>query len=286
MSDVPDICPACALPHLVSLRHHHHWNEDGGHYALVQCRDCGWCGTHPMPTPQVLARLYGQSFDYGWYRAHRAAITADACRRLDEVAPFLGRSVLDYGGGHGYLARAARRRGLEAAVHDPYCGTPDPALLARGWDTVFCLHVLEHAPVPTAVVDRLAGLLNPGGRLILAVPNASGQGQRRLGTNWHWFQGPLIHVSHFTPAALCRLVHRRGLHLESVSFHDRWNASIAADLDLRDETRRLDGEWAASRDPAIARRNIRRRFELLRQQGEGRQDDERLAEILLIARKG
>lgn len=278
-------CLACGSDNAQALTHKHHWNDGGISYTLLLCRDCGWCGTHPMPTRQTLDRLYADRFDYGWYHAHRAGIYADAKRRLNEVAPFLGGSVLDYGGGHGYLALAAQRRGLDAAVYDPYCGKPEPGILDRRWDTVFCLHVLEHTPNPDEFLKGIMNLLTPGGRLILAVPNASGLGYRQFDTNWHWFQGPLIHVSHFTPTALCRLAHRCGFQLESLTFHDRWNASTLADIERRDESLPLDKEWAAARDPNIACRNIHRRFRLLHAGGERRHDDEALAEILLIARK-
>lgn len=280
----PACCPACGSDRALSVEKAPRWTVNGQRYGLALCRECGWCGTNPMPLPQVLQRLYADSFDYGWYRAHRAGIYADAKRRLIETAPLLGRSVLDYGGGNGYLAQAARRLGREAAVYDPYCGTPDPAILDRRWDTIFCLHVLEHAPVPSEVLDRIAALLNPGGRLILAVPNAAGVGYDRLGVDWHWFQGPLLHVSHFTTAAVSRLLHRRGFQLESVSFHDRWNANTLSDVDRRDETLRLEREWGIDRDPALALRNIRRRFRLLHAQGPRAQDDESLAEILVVAR--
>lgn len=278
-------CPACTSTRLVSLRRDHHWNEDGFRYALATCEACGYSFTDPFPDAAALSKLYSTAFDYGWYKAHRAGIYADAKRRLLETRPWLGRSVLDFGGGHGYLAQAARSLGHDSAVYDPYCN-PDPAPLARHWDTIFCLHVLEHSTDPHGLLQSLHALLPQGGTLVLAVPNAAGLGYQRLRTNWLWFQGPLIHVSHFTPTALCQLVDRSGFQLEGLSFHDRWNANCAADLDFRVKTRRMEDEWSETKDPRIAWRNIRYRFKMLETVPERHQDNEALAEILLIARKG
>lgn len=279
-------CPACASPRLESQQHRHHWNLGGeGQYSLTACTSCGHAFTDPLPTEAVLSRLYAGSFDYGWYRAHRAGIYADAKQRLIEMGPWLGRSVLDYGGGHGYLAQAASRLGHEAAVYDPYCN-PDPEPLARCWDTIFCLHVLEHSTDPACLLRHLYSLLAPGGVVVVAVPNAAGLGYERRGTNWHWFQGPLIHVAHFTPTALCRLADRCGFTIEGLTFHDRWNANCAADLECREQTRRMEAEWGKAHDPAIALRNIRYRFRKLGTVAGRHQDNPALAEILLVARKG
>lgn len=40
------------------------------------------------------------------------------------------------------------------------------------YDTVLCLHVLEHVEDPVAVLRRVRGWLKPGGRLIAVTPNA------------------------------------------------------------------------------------------------------------------
>ncbi len=47
----------------------------------------------------------------------------------------------------------------------------ETAIPSHSLDLILCLDVLEHMADPWALVRRLSGLLAPGGRLILSVPN-------------------------------------------------------------------------------------------------------------------
>lgn len=47
----------------------------------------------------------------------------------------------------------------------------DVASLGDGYETVLMSHVLEHLPRPAEAVERLLGVVSPGGHLILGVPN-------------------------------------------------------------------------------------------------------------------
>jgi 2-polyprenyl-3-methyl-5-hydroxy-6-metoxy-1,4-benzoquinol methylase len=279
-------CPACLSASLRQLRVNA-WSEKGEVYSLVGCPACGCTASWPIPSAEALARHYRETFNYAWYRDHLPAKYVDAKRRLLEVKPWLGRRILDFGGGLGYLSRAARKLGYDSATVDPYQGTGTAG--ETGWDTVFALHVLEHVPDPAATLAQLHGLLEPGGTMILAVPNALGAGYRRIGGNWPWFQAPITHIFHFTPQALARLVARSGFELLGLSFHDRWDANTVADIERSAETRRLDAEWHETEDtasrPALAWRTFRRRYRALAACPDPAQDNADLAEILVIARK-
>lgn len=73
---------------------------------------------------------------------------------LDEAAANKAASVLD---------RLWRGDGAAAAFEDEI----PPASL----DVILCLDVLEHLVDPWAMVERLSGLLRPGGRLVVSIPN-------------------------------------------------------------------------------------------------------------------
>lgn len=263
------------------------WSIEGVSYSLIACPACGCVATDPIPTPAALAQHYRDNFNFDWYRDHLPAKYVDAKRRLLELKPWLGRRILDFGGGLGYLSRAARRLGHDSITVDPYRG--DTLSEIGRWDTVFALHVLEHVPNPPATLALLHECLEPGGTLVLAVPNALGRGYREAGTEWTWFQAPITHLYHFTPMALARLVARSGFSLLGLTFHERWDANTVADIEHRQLTRMLGDEWQDTDDraarQAIARRNSRYRFQALRTCRATRQNDQELAEIVLVARR-
>jgi SAM-dependent methyltransferase len=117
----------------------------------------------------------------------------DALRMLDRVELETCRAILDFGGGDGEFCRRIHAR---FPGQTTYCYEPAPQLAAearevlrsvanarvvasfdalRGlqFDCVFCLEVFEHLPEgqlgPT--LERLSGLVVPGGVCVVGVPN-------------------------------------------------------------------------------------------------------------------
>lgn len=81
---------------------------------------------------------------------------------LERAAPYFDRVVgVDL---NAYAVREARTRGLDVRA----C---DVSELGETFDTIAAFQVIEHVPNPGALLGRLAQMLRPGGRLIVAVPN-------------------------------------------------------------------------------------------------------------------
>jgi SAM-dependent methyltransferase len=239
----------------------------GREFHLVRCDVCGSAYSQPLPDDESLAKLYGEHFDYRWYRDHYDAKLRDARMRLREYQPWLGGRVLDFGGGFGYFARAALEAGLVSSTYDPYAARSDPG---GDWDCLVALHVLEHANDPDRAIAQMKSRLRTGGKLLIAVPNFDGAGYRKLGLDWVWAQPPLVHIFHFTAVGLERLLVQHGFGDIEVSYHDRWDANRVADIDRASEFRRVDSAWGLPllnrAEPYrrwIARRNARLRFSAL-----------------------
>jgi SAM-dependent methyltransferase len=234
------ICPVCNNGDTTPYSDQS-WSIFGEEYRLLSCETCNSVSTFPLPSDAVLSRLYAECFDYRWYQDHIGAKLRDCRERIREYRPCLGKRVLDFGGGIGYLSAALRDEGYDSITYDPFCRRDDQKYGL--WDTVIALHVLEHANDPDRTLSEMKELLAPGGNLILAVPNAGGRGYRELGMKWVWAQPPVMHVLHFTASGLTALLERNGFSIETLNFAERWDANLCTDLDRAAFQLTIDSAW-------------------------------------------
>lgn len=234
-------CPACGHSDTAPLDWSGSWQ--GRSFGLVKCLKCGSLTTSPTPDPAYLRRFYETSFDYRWYADHSSGKNADAAERATELADVMEGKVLDLGGGIGYLSRALAGKDIAAVSHDPFAPGSQRQLRPGEFGTVTCMHVLEHVADPLQFLRNARDLLQPAGRIVLAVPNASGSGYRVQGMSWIWAQPPITHLHHFTPGGLLALLDRAGFQNPSVSFHDRWDANCRSDIECARATRLVDALW-------------------------------------------
>jgi len=205
----------------------HTFSEADSHLAgRVRCTRCGVATTSPWPTQEQLAEAYGD-----WYRppAGRFAGLGDAvlrrtraslASRLDRVLP--PGPVLDVGAGDGTLVEAFLRRGRDAVGLEPFASGPHIRNAEIGevdgsWAAVIFWHSLEHLRRPAAALCHAAGLLVPGGRLVIAVPNAASFQARAFGDRWFALDLPR-HLVHLRPEPLLSAISEAGLRTERVSY--------------------------------------------------------------------
>lgn len=114
---------------------------------------------------------------------------------FDRIAPYLGDRILDIGGGYGShldpIVRSGRRvlsvdhspeatewmesrfgdqSGFETLCADFDAEETRRELLARDFDTIVCLNVLEHIEDDLAALKGMGAILGKGGTLVLQIP--------------------------------------------------------------------------------------------------------------------
>jgi SAM-dependent methyltransferase len=182
--------------------------------------------TTPWPSDEQLSAAYAD-----WYRPEsgrfsglgdkvlrrtRSAL-ADRLHRILPPGP-----VLDVGAGDGTLAGAFVRRGREAVGLEPYASGPhirnaEIEEVDGNWSAIIFWHSLEHLRQPARALGHAATLLSPGGRLVIAVPNATSLQARVFGDRWLALDLPR-HLVHLSPPALLSKVEALGLRVERVSY--------------------------------------------------------------------
>ena len=144
--------------------------------------------------------------------------------QLELMSPYFGRSLLEIGAGLGEFA--AQVRGLErhvvtdvdpgtvAAMATRFADRPevearvldlgqDPGPIGDPVASVLAINVLEHIEDDAEALRRMAGLVEPGGRVVIWVP-----GYQQL---YGEFDRAVGHVRRYTPATLRDAFVRAGL---------------------------------------------------------------------------
>ena len=208
--------------------------QTGELFAIDECQACGL--GHTTPQPENLEPYYGRTYHGG-----RHGVTAAYCnaRRLRLVRQAAGtgegRRLLDVGCGDGSFLLAAGARGwrVSGTEMNPRLAREaglevresiDEALPLGPFDCITSWHSLEHLRDPLASLRSLAGVLAPGGALVVAVPDADGVQARLFGPSWFHLDVPR-HLYHFGRGSLERMLGRAGLRVEHT-----WHQELEYDL--------------------------------------------------------
>jgi SAM-dependent methyltransferase len=201
-------------------------DADDRRTGRVWCARCGVATTSPWPSSAQLDEAYGS-----WYRPAdgRFAGLGDAALRRTRGA-LAGRlhrilppgPVLDVGAGDGTLVEAFARHGRDAVGLERHASGPrvraaEIEEMSGEWAAVIFWHSLEHLRRPAEALSHAAGLLVPGGLLVVAVPNATSLQARAFGDRWLALDLPR-HLIHLSPAPLLSKIEALGLRAERVSY--------------------------------------------------------------------
>ena len=246
-----DSCPLCAGTDLhVRLRTTDLLQCKPGTFVLDECASCGHIFQNPRLTLEGLDFYYRDFYDGAGIDPTEFAWTADDRSYRGRVDLVRGWTTpkrwLDVGAGHGHFCLLASTllpdtafealdigEGLLTAqdhgwVERAHLGMfPDLAdTLAGTFDVVSMHHYLEHTRDPLAELDAAATVLDPGGWLLIEVPDPECSFGRWFGPLWGpWFQPQ---HQHFVSAGnLAEALARRGF---AVVATERGAAHIPTDL--------------------------------------------------------
>lgn len=218
-------------------------------FNLCRCDLCGYVFDSPRPSFAEISAFYSQAGKYDVWLKEEHARDMLWKRRLKKLLQSGARgSLLDIGAGYGQFLHHAQpffsevtgtevSQSAVAIAKQKYrlsllAGQVEHMDLApQSFDTITLFHVLEHVLDPCMLISRCYALLRAQGTLIIAVPNdvlACTSAIKKIGKklglrSFQKFSPKLgisragasreIHLSHFTPAVLRRLLENCGLHI-------------------------------------------------------------------------
>jgi 2-polyprenyl-3-methyl-5-hydroxy-6-metoxy-1,4-benzoquinol methylase len=204
----------------------------GEQFNVQRCDGCGLATTDPQPAsmdpyyPAAYRRYGGITLRmlrwlYGW--------------RVRGWAKRFSRQgrALEVGCGEGWMLGALQRRGwqvlgsertVEAAKSAAatngipmFVGDLDAIGSSARFDLIVLFQALEHLAEPVARLRQSADLLDPGGVLVVAVPNFASWQARAFGRWWFHLDVPR-HLHHFSPLVLEAAFEKVGLRVIRTRF--------------------------------------------------------------------
>ena len=203
-----------------------------------KCPTTGFCWYTPTEAAGE-GKLYAQLEMFEWYYMQDKWEFSAALDMLGEAS-----TVLEVGCGEGHFLKtacssgysiqgvelnpqvAARARAMGFVIHELMLDNLKKKICER-FDVICSFQVLEHVPNPCKFLEEMMGLLKPGGKMILSVPNAAvmrkidpgnqdllNQPPHHMG---HWDENVFRNLENFLPLTM-RSVHREPL----ASYHAAW----------------------------------------------------------------
>jgi ubiquinone/menaquinone biosynthesis C-methylase UbiE len=235
-------CPQCGETEARLFLQTSKESASGTPYQILTCSDCGQRYTSPLPSPEDLADLYSQDY----YVANNPRLLSGDLPRIllqrivlgQREKALLGRPpgrILDIGCGNGdFLAHLAHlgweiygtefstaacglAEGRGVRVH--HGDLTSARFPSNFFDVVTLWHVLEHLPEPREELEEIKRVLRADGLVVVEVPNSASPTLRMCGEQWYPLDVPL-HLQHFTPRTLVRLLQTEGFaQLRRKNFH-------------------------------------------------------------------
>jgi SAM-dependent methyltransferase len=160
---------------------------------------------------------------------HKKLIIAPEIFRVQKLLGRTDFSMLDIGCGTGWISKLWADAGARVTGLEPSGARADVAK-KRGirvlpcyaeelfdnekYDLIVMRHVLEHIEEPKTILRSLVKRINPGGLLMVVVPNIDCIGRKMLDADWTWVLP--WHCNFFNPRSLAFLLAECGFQIEKL----------------------------------------------------------------------
>ncbi len=232
-----DKCPICKAKQteeFLQLKDYFLTQED---FSIVKCKTCGFRFTNPIPTEEAIGGYYNSDEYISHSNAKKGLINSiyqivrnySIDKKVKLVKDYkLQGKVLDIGCGTGEFLNALSKNGFDTKGIEPNESARNQAIKnynlivneereicnfqSGSFDIITMWHVLEHVYRLEDRMEQIKNMINPGGFLLVAVPNPDSWDAKKYNKYWAAYDVPR-HLYHFGQTDIVNLFDRFSFEL-------------------------------------------------------------------------
>lgn len=241
-----------------------------GSYKISRCRRCSLVFLNPRPDLPSLTALYPKDSYYAYQDCFDKPpalklFLSNLLLKIETKDPVFKDpgTLLDVGCGSGVFLEKMRdvgwkTSGVEISFEAAEIGRKNGLDIFRGtlheasyaddsFDYIRLNHSLEHILDPNETLREIHRILKPSGKLLIGVPNIGGLSFRIFGPWWYYLCPP-VHVFHYTPETLSRLLEMNGFLPKKITYNSNYHGLLEGIQILlnRGTARTADQGWVAN----------------------------------------
>lgn len=236
-----EICPVCNSTSFSNYLNVEDYTVSHKEFKIQQCNHCYFLLTNPRPDEASIGEYY-ESSDYISHHDDTTSLMSKVYvsvrdytikKKLEMIGGLLPKkgTILDIGCGTGNFIQACKQNGWSVSATEPDSEARktaservgesvtrsifDPKLAPLTFDIITMWHVLEHVHQLNETIGWLRNHLNPGGKIIIAVPNPESYDALKYGKYWAAYDVPR-HLYHFTKNVMKQLMGKHALQVEAI----------------------------------------------------------------------
>src|SRR6218665_4037281 len=248
-------------------------------FELAKCQSCSFVFTNPRPDDSVLGNYY-KSEDYISHsntkkglvsKLYHAVRSYTLGKKVDLISKYVSRgTILDHGCGTGMFLQECKKAGWKVLGMEPDAGArkiasemqlkvvADKAEIMNEhpehFDIITLWHVLEHVTDLDQTLQFFKEKLNPGGALIIAVPNHKSFDAEHYKEFWAAYDVPR-HLYHFEPKTVEQLLSKFGFVLTETKpmKFDSFYVSLLSEKYKKGKSNFVNAFWTGLKSNLVAK---------------------------------